>query len=540
MTKTLGITTALGILLIILCALGGLVSEAGRLALLVELGKPVTRSIIRFTLWQAALSTLLSVALAIPLARALARRGGFLGRNLILRLSSVSLIIPTMVAVLGMVAVHGRNGWVNQALAALGVARIDYLYGIKGILMSHLFFNLPLATRIFLNGLLTLPQHGWNLASLYGMKPRHIFRHIEWPLLRGLIPGAAGMIFLLCFTSFAIVLTLGGGPQSTTLEVAIYQAIRFDFDLSRAVALSLIQIGICLPLAAVFFAFGAPFPLRVGDEPGIDRPDAGARLPRVVDAVVIVAAAVFLLSPLAAAFIKALAPGGWSILAQAEFWDALRWTLFIALTAGALSCALALSLANLTVTLRSPRRTSPWAIGTEIIGMLTLLMPPITLGAGLFLFFRRFTDALSLGPLLVIALNALLALAFALRILTPALQAQRNRYDDLCAGLGVRGWNRWRLALWPALRHPLAYALAIATTLSAGDMGVIALFGTDDLSTLPLLMYRLIGNYRLEQAAVVAALLCALCFALFWVIERLGAPPAGATAPVVGEARRRA
>ncbi len=540
MTKTLGITTALGILLIVLCALGGLVSEAGRLALWVELGKPVTRSIIRFTLWQAALSTLLSVALAIPLARALARRGGFLGRNLILRLSSVSLIIPTMVAVLGMVAVHGRNGWVNQALAALGFARIDYLYGITGILMSHLFFNLPLATRIFLNGLLTLPQHGWNLANLYGMKPRHIFRHIEWPLLRGLIPGAAGMIFLLCFTSFAIVLTLGGGPQSTTLEVAIYQAIRFDFDLSKAVALSLIQIGICLPLAAVFFAFGAPFPLRVGDEPGIDRPDAGARLPRVVDAVVIVAAAVFLLSPLAAAFIKALAPGGWSILAQAEFWDALRWTLLIALSAGALSCALALSLANLTVTLRSTRRLAPWAIGTEIIGMLTLLMPPITLGAGLFLFFRRFTDALSLGPLLVIALNALLALAFALRILTPALQAQRNRYDDLCAGLGVRGWNRWRLVLWPALRHPLAYALAIATTLSAGDMGVIALFGTDDLSTLPLLMYRLIGNYRLEQAAVVAALLCALCFALFWVIERLGAPPAGADAPVVGKARRRA
>ena len=518
----IGLATVLGILLLVLCAIGGLVVEAGQLALLAELNKPITRSIIRFTLWQAALSTLLSVALAIPLARALARRGRFLGRRLIIRLSSISLIIPTMVAVLGIVAVHGRNGWINQLLSALGLARRDYLYGLAGILIAHVFFNLPLATRIFLNGLLALPQHSWNLARLYGMKPRHIFRHLEWPLLRGLIAGTAGMVFLLCFTSFAIVLTLGGGPKSTTLEVAIYQAIRFDFNLSKAVALSLIQIGICTTLALVFFAGGAPFPLRAGDYPGIHRPDSGARLPLLTDCVVIVVASVFLISPLAAVLIKTLSPGGWSILAEVDFWYAVCWTLLIALAAGLLSCLLALAVSNSIVTLRRAR-LAVWAVGAEIVGLLTLLVPPITLGAGLFLFFRHFTDALSLGPLLVIALNALLALAFGIRILVPVLQVQRNRYDPLCASLGISGFHQWRHILWPTLRQPIAYALAIATTLSAGDMGVIALFGTADLHTLPLLMYRLIGNYRLEQAAVVAVLLCALCFALFWAIEWLGA-----------------
>ena len=521
----IGLGAVLVVLLLALCALGGLVAEAGQLDLLAEINNPVTLSIIRFTLAQAALSTLLSVAFAIPLARALARRARFLGRRLIIRTCSVSLIIPAMVAILGMVAVHGRNGWISQALAALGFDRTDYLYGLAGVLLTHVFFNLPLAARIFLNGLLALPQHGWNLANLYGMKPGHIFRHIEWPLLRGLIPGVAGMVFLLCFTSFAVVLTLGGGPKSTTLEVAIYQAVRFDFDLSRAVALSLIQIGICAALALVFFAAAASFPLRPGDYPGVRRPDAAAKLPRLVDAVVIVATSVFLLSPLAAVLSKTLRPGGWSILGHAEFWQALRWTLLIALSAGLLSCLLALAVSGAIVTLRRSARFSRWALAPEIFGLLTLLVPPITLGTGLFLFLRRFTDALSLGPLLVIALNALLALAFGIRILTPALQVQRNRYDDLCAGLGVRGWNYWRHILWPALRQPITYALAIATTLSAGDMGVIALFGTDNLHTLPLLIYRLIGSYRLPQAAVVAALLCALCFALFWGIERLGATP---------------
>ena len=523
----IGAAATLGVLLVVVCAVGALGLEAGQPALLAELNQPFTGTIIRFTLWQAALSTLLSVALAVPLARALARRGRFFGRPLILRLTSLSLIIPTMVAVLGIVAVHGRQGWVNQLLAGAGFARLDYLYGLGGILIAHVFFNLPLATRIFLHGLLSLPRHGWNLAALYGMGPGHIFRHIEWPLLRGLLPGVAGMVFLLCFTSFAIVLTLGGGPQSTTLEVAIYQAVRFDFDLSRAVALSFIQIGICLGLALLFFTGGAPFPLDPGDDPGQvgDRPDRGLPGPRVMDATVIAAASVFLLAPLVAVLVRALTPDGWGIVAEAAFWRALGWSLLIAPCAGLLSCVLALWICNAGVALRRSGRFAAFAAAPEIVGLLTLLVPPVTLGTGLFLFFHRvleYRDALSLGPLLVILLNALLTLAFAIRILAPALQAQRDRYDPLCASLGIGDWHQWRHVLWPALRHPAAYALAVATTLSAGDMGVIALFGTDRLSTLPLLMYRLIGAYRLAEAAVVAVALCTLCFALFWVLELLG------------------
>lgn len=534
MTAMIAPLATLGILLVVGCAIGSLVLAAGPIAsmpaaLWAELGKPVTQSILRFTLWQATLSTLLSVALAVPLARALARRGRFFGRRLIIRLSSISLVIPTMVAVLGVVAVHGRHGWANQLLEALGFARRDYLYGIHGILIAHVFFNLPLATRLFLNGLLTIPQHSWHLAALYGMKPSHIFRRIEWPLLRGLIMGVAGMVFLLCFTSFAIVLTLGGGPKSTTLEVAIYQAVRFDFDLSRAVALSLIQIGICLALALVFFSAGAPPPLRPEDYPGSNtcRPDRAAKLPRIIDITVIAAAALFLLTPLAAVLVKTLTPGGWSILGEPVLLRALRWSVLIAMCAGVLSCLLALAVCQLSIALRRSRHflLVRCAVVAEIIGLLTLLVPPIALGTGLFLFFRQVVahgDVLSLGPLMVIVLNALLTLPFGVRILSPALQAQRSRYDSLCASLGIEGWHQWRYVLWPTLRRPATYALAITTTLAAGDMGVIALFGSDDLSTLPLLMYRLIGSYRLAQAAVVAVVLCALCFTLFCFIEFIG------------------
>ena len=116
-----------------------------------------------------------------------------------------------------------------------------------------MFFNLPLATRFLLEALGTVPTDQWRLASQLGMGAAPSFRLIEWPVLRAALPGVAGLVFMLCVTSFTIVLTLGGGPAATTLEVAIYQALRFDFDPARAVALTFGQIAltVAVRLAAV-------------------------------------------------------------------------------------------------------------------------------------------------------------------------------------------------------------------------------------------------------------------------------------------------
>ncbi len=213
---------------IILLALGGLASQAppGNLTLLFADGE-VSR-IIHHTVLQAGLSTLISISLAIPFARALARRQRFWGRALLIRLSSISLVIPTMVAVFGIASVFGHNGGVNQALRALGFERGFSIYGLNGILIAHVFFNLPLATRVFLSVIESLPGETWRLVRQLGLGPVSIFRYIEWPLLRSVIPNIAGLVFMLCFTSFSIVLSLGGGPKWSTLEVAIYQAMRFD------------------------------------------------------------------------------------------------------------------------------------------------------------------------------------------------------------------------------------------------------------------------------------------------------------------------
>ena len=131
-----------------------------------------------------------------------------------------------------------------------------------------MFFNLPLATRLILQGWATVPAEEFRLAAALSLGPRQSFRILEMPMLARALPGAFLVVFLICLTSFAVVLTLGGGPRATTIELAIYQAFRLDFDLSRAALLALIQVAIGLGAALLTLRLGRmPDPGR-----GLDRP----------------------------------------------------------------------------------------------------------------------------------------------------------------------------------------------------------------------------------------------------------------------------
>ena len=96
-----------------------------------------------------------------------------------------------------------------------------------------------------------------------------------------------------------------------------------------------------------------------------------------------------------------------------------------------------------------------------------------------------------------------------------------SKQDQLIQSLGIQGWNRLRLLDWPQLRQPIALSLALSATLAAGDLSAIALFGSDRVQTLPLLLYQRMGSYRLEEAAVTAGMLLLLCLILFHSIQWL-------------------
>lgn len=148
----------------------------------------------------------------------------------------------------GILSVYGRQGWLASLWQSLGLEWTFSPYGLQGILLAHVFFNLPMASRLLLQALENIPGEQRQLAAQLGMRGWHFFRFVEWPWLRRQIPPVAALIFMLCFASFATVLSLGGGPQATTIELAIYQALSYDYDPARAAMLALIQMVCCLGL----------------------------------------------------------------------------------------------------------------------------------------------------------------------------------------------------------------------------------------------------------------------------------------------------
>jgi len=76
--------------------------------------------------------------------------------------------------------------------------------------------------------------------------------------------------------------------------------------------------------------------------------------------------------------------------------------------------------------------------------------------------------------------------------------------------------------VFPRLRRPVGFSAGLVAALSMGDFGVIALFASPDLQTLPLILYRLMGSYQMDQAAAVSVVLVAQSLFLFWIFDRGG------------------
>ena len=477
------------------------------------------RRVIRFSFYQALLSALLSTAFAIVVAQAFSRRAAFPGRSQLLQLYSLSLVIPTIVAIFGIVAVYGRTGWFNAMLQPLGL-KLFSIYGLAGILLAHVFFNMPLATRIFAQSLDNIPSEQWRLATQLRMSSWAQFRWLEWPAMRSALVGVFMLVFTLCFTSFAIVMTLGGGPRATTIEVAIYQALRFDFDLESAVTLAIVQLVFCTSLLLLSAVFKQPPAMGFGLQlPGkLLRPATGSRW---VSNLIILVATLFVVLPLLGLLISAINPATIKVLMHEKTIRAVTNTTVLALAAAILSVLMGLGLLITTRHLRIRLRYRLAGQWLQHAGNVILVMPPIVLGTGLFVLLRHVADVFSLALLLAMLINSLMALPFVLRILDGPLMQAAQQHDRLLQSLNLSGWNRWRFIDWPLIRKPLGFAMAVAATFAAGDLSAIALFGSDRALTLPLLLYQRMGSYRLQEAAVTAAILLLLCLLLFLVLQAI-------------------
>lgn len=513
-----GLWVAIVIATFVLCALAALFQYAPSLELSSVWSDPYYRHVTKFSFYQAGLSTLLSVGFAIPVAHALFRRQ-FFGRSLLLKLFASTLVLPVLVGVFGLLAIYGNSGLLASLFAWFEHQLPFSIYGLNGILLAHVFFNLPYASRLLLQSLDAVPAEQHKLCAHLGMSHWDKFKWVEWPRLRQQLPHVCGLVFMLCFTSFATVMALGGGPKSTTIELAIYQAIKFDFDLQSGALLAVWQMLLCGVLSMSIQRLSKPISVSNGQVSRNTFMTRDSMAAKCWDGFWIMGVSMLVLPPLLMVVLSGMNVKALSVLSDMSFWLAMFSSLKIAILASGLSLisGMAILLTSRAWRLRSQ---SLKADGIELVGTVILVTPGLVISTGLFLLLRNVTDVFSIAPMIVIGVNSLMALPYVIKTLSQPMLHIAQQYQLLCPSLGMSGFSRFRLVEWRALRKPIANAFALSFMLSVGDLSAIALFGSQEFRTLPLYLFQLLGSYQMEAAAVVALSLLLLCVACFSIIER--------------------
>ena len=275
----------------------------------------------------------------------------------------------------------------------------------------HVFFNLPLAIRILLFGWGAIPIEHHRVARGLKLNAWTRFKIIELPMLVSRVPAATAIIFVICLSSFAVALLLGGGPRATTVELAIYQAFRFDFDIAKAGQLALVQT--CFAAVAIIISFAVMKRLDVGIGYLPTEPMGHSRTVRMVDLGMILMVAIFMLAPILAVIYRGL-PHLTEL--PTSVWSAAATSVLIALPSAVLCILISVFMAH--------------RLG-ESISILALSISPLVLGVGLFVIFRPYINPFDVTLLIVVLLNAVLAVPFTLRLILPEIQKIQSDFGRL-------------------------------------------------------------------------------------------------------------
>ncbi|WP_376793402.1 ABC transporter permease [Thermoflexus sp.] len=513
--------------------------------------------VLGFTVGQATLSTMVTLALGLPLAGLFARYP-FLGRGWWQAMATVPFVLPTVVVAAAFTALLGPRGWINQALMALlnlPEPPISFLNTLAAIVVAHVFYNLTLVLRIVGTAWAHLDPTLEMAAHTLGADRWRTLGRVTIPLLMPAILAATALVFLFDFTSFGVVLLLGG-PRYATLEVEIYRQAVGLFNLPAAATLALVQLGLTFGILALYTRLQArlTFPLEW-------RPAAStARSPRTPWERTKVALGLSALSlwiglPLLALIARSVTPmtarkpgeaaiyTGWLTLGYyQELWinrrgavtyvapiEAVRNSLIFA----GMVMVLSLLLGGMVAYGLAGRRRRRWL---DPLLMLPLSTSAVTLGFGFLtgfsrprVFLRVFPGlaeavmALRTSPLLVVIAHTLIAYPFVVRILLPAMEGMNPRWREAAMTLGASPWRVWWHVEAPLLGRALLTAAIFAFCVSLGEFGATALIARPTMTTMPLAIARFLsqpGELNLGQAMAMSTLLLLVTFLGILLIER--------------------
>ncbi|NWG35398.1 MAG: iron ABC transporter permease [Chloroflexi bacterium] len=501
---------------------------------------PITASALLFTFYQAFLSTLLTLLLGFPSA-VLFARFDFRGKSLLRALTAVPFMLPTVVVAAAFNSLLGQRGLLNTLITNYQLPTFTPS-PFTLILLAHVFYNTTIVIRIAGTALSSLDPQLEQTARSLGADSLRVWTNVTLPLLRPSLLAASLLVFLFDFTSFGVILLLGGS-QFATLEVEIYlQAVKF-LNLPLAALLSTLQL-LCTLIFSTLYSYLVTrnsYPLA---------PRSTQHPPRTFQQKLFVSTfclllSAFFLAPLASLPARSLfrleADRGQRAQIQYGFTADYYTELFInrrgsifyvpPIRAAFNSLAYASATVILSLLLGFPaafalaKPTRLEKILDPLI-MLPLGSSAVMLGLGFIITYGKWLTS----PLLVPFAHTLVALPFVIRTLQPAIASIPDHLRQAASSLGASPLEVWKHIDLPILRRAALTAATFSFTVSLGEFGATLLIARPEYPTIPVAIERFLsqpGGLNYGQAMAMATLLMLITTASILLIEKFRPPSAG-------------
>ena len=483
------------------------------------LGRGSVRRIAWFTLWQATVSTILTLIIALPATWVIAHRT-FRGKETLRALLLVPFVLPTVVV----------GAAFTFALGPEGPLGIDLRRTVWAILIAHVFYNVPIVIRTVSTFWERIPEELTHATRTLGESPWRTFLRVTFPLLRPALAAAAAIVFLLTFTSFGVILILGDLGHST-LEVEIWRQATGLLRFEVAAVLALAQLVVVAIALTFYTRYERSKSVQfVGSHRSGARPFAPGR-DRLVGVGILVVTIGGLIGPILVLFRTAFrVDGAWTTAAFTSLTTrADSVGLFVAPSA-ALGNTAAFSVAAVIIAvgvggliaLTLTRMHSRSATLFDTIVMLPLGTSAVTIGFGMLVALNRPIDLRTSWILLPIA-HALVAIPFVVRSMSPALRSISTDMRAAAATLGASPRDAWRRVELPIIKSAIIVGAAFATAVSVGEFGATSFLVRPDRPTLPIAIYRLLGqpgSINQTQSAALATILVPTVAAVACVLQR--------------------
>ena len=494
------------------------------------------------TLTLALLSTLLSLAVGIPLSFFVATRT-FPGRRFLLSLSAIPLCLPPLLVALGYVMFWGMQGVMNRlvmSLAGDSIATSSFLYSPLGIVLAQGFYNFPLVMKTCADAWSQLPSNQHDAALLLGASPWRVFRTITLVQLLPAIATSAMVVFLYCFFSFVIVLVFGG-VGTTVLEVEIYQAARSSLNFPLVAALALAETILALAVVALYgLVEGRSHENRglAWDSAGLGRKKMKSWKEVLLLGLLLALVLLFFLLPLVQLVLSAFSVKASSsfagrftlqyfqnLFSRPSFYLALKNTLLTATLSSLLAVAGALFY-SLLLREWSRRRAGKLAGGGKslflgrVLPLLPMAVSSVVLAIGATSLTIKLLPGLRGSPWMLVLLQAALYWPFAFRQISGALDKVPSSLDDAALMLAAFPLDRVFRVYLPLCRKNILAALGFCFALGCGDTTLPLVLAIPRFETLALYTYNLAGSYRFNEACCSGLVLAALTMPIFLVSGR--------------------